>query len=361
MRLATLMLALLVLAPFALAADSVDAVMSDLRSEDAAVRREAQAKAVEICAPMVAPLCELMAEDTPLAIDMAEKTLAAIAASASAPDAGPRQSVVLSALGVAVSGNRPERVRVYATRLLAVVGGDGVPGLLSQALRDPVTFDVARVGLERLPNSSATTVLLHSLAKLDAEQQPAVVRSVGARRDPAAVSHLRGAAAGHIPNLTARVIFLPAPLPTRVAAVEALGMIGDASAAQTLADLLEDEDAALREAACGALIALADEQQQSDGPFGRRYYRRAYDHAQTPAQATAALIGYADSSPPLDRVKWLLEGMKNAHARRVGAAELRATPVALVGGPLLQRLASAEGPERDALAAVAQDLGLPVE
>jgi len=349
MRLATLMLALLLLTSFALAADSVDAVMSELRSEDAAVRREAQAKAVEVGAPMVAPLCELMAEDTPLAVDVAEKALMAIVAAAS--DSPGDRDAVADALGEVALSDESDGVRVYATRMLGVGGGVRALNGLHRALGRPETQDVARVALERMADPGATAVLLGMVFQVDPASHAAIIRSIGARRDVTAVTALV--------FITGRGRRFDAG--ARAAAAEALGMIGDASAAETLADLLEDEDAAVREAACGALIALADEQQRSDGPFARRYYRRAYDHAQTPAQATAALMGYADTSPPFDRVKWLLEGMKNAHTRRVAAAELRATPVALVGGPLLQRLASAEGPERDALAAIAADLGLPVQ
>lgn len=82
-----------------------------------------------------------------------------------------------------------------------------------------------------------------------------------------------------------------------------------------LAELVTDDDGAVRSSAVGALLAVADAEQQSGGPFARRCYRRAYDYAATDAQRTGALLGLAETDP-FNRVRWLTEGLEHDRSRR---------------------------------------------
>jgi hypothetical protein len=167
-----------------------------------------------------------------------------------------------------------------------------------------------------------------------------LLRAVGERRD-----------ANAVPLLLAFVG--SGPVERRTAALDAFGAIGDIRAAVALADATGNSDEAVRSAAVGALIALADAEQQRGGSLARRCYRRAYDHAVTPAQKTAALMGLADTDSSM-RVQWLLRGMGEAHTRPVVYAELLKTEAAQLAGPLQQRMKEAKDEELEALRGLAE-------
>jgi hypothetical protein len=328
------------------AAADVDSVMSALTSEDAATRKQAEDEAAAIGAPMVAPVCALMAEGTPMGVSTAEGVLFGIAGRASEPGNDSVRAAVLAALVSEANGSESDRVRGYATRMLGLVGGDEAVAALVPLLEDPLTFEEARRALERMPGDAATRALILGATWVGSEQQVAIVRSLGTRRDAAATDVLIELAENA--SLSE----------SRVAAVEALGTVGDAEAAPVLAEAALDEQPEYRDAAVGALIAMADAQEQAGGPLARRCYRRAYDCASMAAHKTAALIGLADTASRFDRIKWLLEGLAEDHTRPVAYAQLAEAPRELAGGPILRRLARAQGAEREALEGLAEAHGL---
>ncbi|HIE52872.1 MAG TPA: hypothetical protein EYP85_14050, partial [Armatimonadetes bacterium] len=101
-------------------------IIAGLRAKDADARRGAREAAVRLGAPMVEPLFDLLAEDDVACRRVAEGTLFAIVAASSAPDAPPApRAAVSEALVAQLRGKGPARVRVYAARLLGLIGGAG--------------------------------------------------------------------------------------------------------------------------------------------------------------------------------------------------------------------------------------------
>jgi len=334
-------------------AQTPEAVVEGLVSDDAATRQAAEASAVKLGAPMMKPLCDLMAAGDTKSVTVAERALVAVAAAASAPGAG---EATARALAAEVRGERPAQVRRHVLYLLSPLGGREAVWALYRALADPETTDAALASLQRHPRNDVARhlgVLVSAppprLAGLPAafppEKTDAVLHALGGMRNPEATRFL--------------IAYLGTRGALRAAALDALGMIADPKAVVTLAEAAGDPDDAVRNAAVGALIALADAEQQRGGDLARRCYRRAYDHAATPAQRTAALMGLADTDPAT-RVQWLLRGMGEEHTRPVAYAELLKVDAGQLAGPLQARIGDAQGAELEALMALAQERGLPV-
>ncbi|MGQ9730836.1 MAG: HEAT repeat domain-containing protein [Candidatus Zipacnadales bacterium] len=326
----------------------VNAVVDGLRSGDSVVRQAAMEKAAAIGAPMVEPLCDLMAEGTTFAQSVAEKTLYGVIAAVSQPGREAEKAALVEALGQRSKSISPDAVRVMATTLLGVLGGERAVSLLGNALVDPVTHEAARAGLERMPCPAATQVLLARWRQAPLDKQPACLLSLGMRQDPAALPMLL-AYLGHNPDG-----FVSDPC--YLAGIEALGMIGGTKAAVQLAELVTGANSTVRQCAVSGLITIADREQQCGGPLAHRCYRRAYDYAVTDAQRTAALLGLADTDPA-NRVKWLLKGAQSGHAWRSCEPLLIAEDATKVARWLAAQLNSASGEERARLEDLAQAVG----
>jgi hypothetical protein len=350
MRLLTSLLVIAVLAGVGLASaqppagpSTPEAIVYALLSRDPVTRKAAEAAAVQTGAPMVEPLCRLMSADSSRRISVAEKVLFAIAAEASRPDGEARRVAVAKALAGEARNAASDRARAYATQLLGICGGDEVMPALKAALNDPATSGAAVAALQRLPaHTRASEVLgwvIVGRLLSPGDPDPALLSALGARRDAAWQHVLEPAAYSR-------------EVATAVAALDALGSTGDPRVAPAVAEVLSHRQGEVQAAACRAMIALADAEQQRGGPFARRCYRKACDYAVTPAQKTAALMGLADTDPSM-RVQWLLKGMGEAHTRPVAYAELLKVDAAQLAGPLRQRLTEAQGEELDALQALA--------
>jgi len=326
-------------------ADAPETVVQALMSDDAATRQAAEADAVRLGAPMVKPLCDLMAKGDTRSVTVAEKALFAIAAAASGNEEA--RAHLAWALAQQAYGASSDRAQAYALRLLGLLGdlqtGHRIAGRLVKA----PTFDEARAALERIDDPALNEVLEHMISHVPVERQPDVIRSLGAHRQRSAVPFLLTLArARERPDW-------------RPAALDALGMIADPSAAVVLAEAADDPDEAIRSAAIAALIALADAEQQRGGPLARRCYRKALDHAVTRGQHAAALIGLSQTDPSM-RMQWLLKGMGEGHTRRLAQAELLKTEAAQLAGPLYQRMSEAQGEELEALRGLAGAKGIAV-
>jgi hypothetical protein len=329
-------------------ADDPQALVQGLMSDDAATRVAAEAAAVKLGAPMVGPLCDLMAAGDTRSVTVAERALFAIAAAATRSGSAAERGPMVDALYAASMGDGADRARVSATALLGIVGGAAAATVLGSALTDPVTHEASRTALERMEHPEATRVLCAHWQDAPVDKQPACLLSIGARRDPAALdmllAHVKHSPDGYVFGLY------------YLAGIDALGMIGGGRAAVRLSEVATETGSSAQERAVGALIALADAEQQRGGDLARRCYRRAYDYAVTPAQKTAALMGLADTDPSM-RIQWLLKGLGEAHSRRLAYAELLKVDPADLAGPLSQRLQEAEGEELEALQALAEAKG----
>ena len=136
--------------------------------------------------------------------------------------------------------------KARACQTLADFGGAKSIAALSALLADEKLGDYARSGLESMADPGAGAALRRSLGTLRGRQLAGAINSLGVRRDTAAVSDLRKLALANSPD--------SAP-----AAVTALGLIGNADAAQSLQAVLENGPAELRLPAAHASIVAAEQ------------------------------------------------------------------------------------------------------
>jgi len=312
-----------------------DSVLAGLKSGDAGVRRAAQDEAVKLGAPVIAPLCALIAENTPMGISVAEKTLSAIVAQATAPGNDATRKAVSATLAEQSKSAPSDRARVAAVQCLGLVGGAEAIGPLSAALRDRVTFEAAREALMRVPGTEATRALIAALAGVPAEEQPAIALALGIRRDPTAVKPLLG-------------LLKRADGAVRTATLAALGQIGDVSAAKALLAVAAQASDADRPTAVATVLTLADNARVASPKRAFALHKCALDKGATVAQRRAGLIGLT-AAGDAGSVKVLLT--------RLADPELGPTVVVLLGelpddklaGPLLAELRKATGDRRAAL------------
>ncbi len=136
--------------------------------------------------------------------------------------------------------------KARACQTLADFGGAKSIATLSALLADEKLGDYARSGLESMADPGAGAALRRALGKLSGRQLAGAINSLGVRRDNAAVADLRKLALANNPD--------SAP-----AAVAALGLIGNADAAQALQAVLDIGPAGLRLPAAHASIIAAEQ------------------------------------------------------------------------------------------------------
>lgn len=136
--------------------------------------------------------------------------------------------------------------KARACQTLADFGGAKSIAALSALLADEKLGDYARSGLESMADPGAGAALRRSLGTLRGRQLAGAINSLGVRRDAAAVADLRKLALANNAD--------SAP-----AAVTALGLIGNADAAQALQAVLENGPAELRLPAAHASIVAAEQ------------------------------------------------------------------------------------------------------
>jgi HEAT repeat protein len=320
-------------------------VVNGLKSSDAEARRRACEAAVRLGAPVVGPLCDLLAQEDPALVRAVEGTLFAVAAAASAPDAGALRTSVSEALAAQLGEGKPLRARTYAAQLLGIVGRAETVPALEAALRDEATREAARAALQRIPGPAATQALLTALAEAPAEQRPGLIQALGSRRDAGAVYPLSDLAR-------------EGDEATRVAALQALGQIGSAAAVRALQTGRQDPSPAVRSAAVEATLRLAAAQHPRNRPLARQLYHRAFDAAVTGSQKGAALIGRHAVGDP-DLLPSLFAALRDEESRSMAFDLLQR----LEGSEVLQAVAAelktATGPERALLLQWAAERDVP--
>ncbi len=321
-------------------------LLTGLRSNDRVIRDLAKAASVKLGAPIVGPLLDLMSEGRSKPVSTAEEALFAVVADASVPGDENRRRDVAGALAEQMTAAASDRARAYAARMLGLVGGGEVAiAELVSALQDPATREAARGALERTPGDEATQALLAALPRVAPEVRPDILHSLGVRRDPSAIGALTKIAAG--PDG-----------PDRVAAVEALGRIGDFSASQVVVDAASEGPEPLRDAAVDAMLALGDAQRERGEPFALRCYRWAWDNAVRPPQRTAALVGLNQIGAP-GLLHFLFEGLAEQHSRPTAYAILAKMSDEELSVPLERELDGARGQKLAMLLRLGSERGLP--
>lgn len=130
-------------------------------------------------------------------------------------------------------------------RHLSLIGSaDAVPAL-AELLTSQELSQMARYGLERIPDPAASAALREALAKTEGVLKVGVINSLGVRRDAASAPQLAALVDNADPQVAA-------------AAIAALGQIGNAEAAKTLGEVQKKAAAPLQAAVADALLCCAE-------------------------------------------------------------------------------------------------------
>jgi HEAT repeat protein len=188
----------------------------------------------------------------------------------------------------------------YICRWLAVVGSEDCVPAVAPLLTDDDLSHPARMALEPLASPAAGAALRNALPKVHGRLLAGLIGSIGVRRDPVAVTALAGAAKDDDPVVAN-------------AAILALGTIGTASSAHTLATLqvapsLTRAQARARITAAGRLRnAGANSQAVS-------IYRDLMQPTQPQFIQIAALTGLIGALPQAEAVKLVTEMVQGEDA-----------------------------------------------
>ena len=275
-------------------------VAANLQSSNPAVRAVAEWAAQKVGTALVPTALKLTgSDDVGLRRTGTQALFRAVTAKVNEPGAlGAAQGTLVAALS---SGSAP--VKRAAAQALGLVGTPFAAQSLGQALADPEVTDTALGALQRLPGLAATAVLLDALGEVAAALRPAVIATLLARGATQAVPAL--ATAAESPDL-----------PTRCAALTALGALGGPQVGGLLGLALEDENSAVREAAAQGLLGLAQQQLAEDPRQAEALFRAVSSQAGGAAARGAALAGLVASGAD-DRVELVFAALHSPDLARV--------------------------------------------
>ena len=180
-----------------------------------------------------------------------------------------------------LNGKATPEGRKFVCEQLSVIGTKASIPVLAGLLIDPATSDMARYALERISAPEASEALRAGLAKMTGKERIGVINTLGQKRDSQAVALL-------VPLAT------NTDAPTAVAAVNALGRIGDASSLNALADLRKTATGALREPVLDAYVRCLDDMvTRGNKAHALAGYRELYSSKEPAMTKAAALRGIA--------------------------------------------------------------------
>ncbi len=258
-------------------AQDVNALLERLQSADAKARQSAVDELAKIGAPAVPPLFKLVGGENPTVALWAKKAVTAIAHHAARPGAEKERRAVSAALVAQVKSDANVDVRSFAVETLSFVGrDDAVPALAALLKEEKDLREMARWSLERIPGRRATEAIARAVASADAEFKVALIKTLGARGDVAAVPTVTAALRDSSPDVVRT-------------AVAALGNLPDARSETALHGMKSSVPQAR-----DALLHLAETfHAKGDNRAAERIYRQIYESATTEHEKCAGLRGLA--------------------------------------------------------------------
>ncbi len=209
----------------------LDGFLAKIQDANGDVRRAAWENAGKLGADAISPLGKLLGGENRPVAKAAERALEVVAHYASRPGADAERKAVSAALIELTRQGNPVKVRDKALRLLGSTGQDDSVPAIAALLGDKEVWEAARWALERIPGKASNVALIRALYKAPSWQksellkfQEAIISTLGAKKAPEAVEPLLGFVQSGQRSL-------------RIAAVEALGRIGDARAAEPILDV----------------------------------------------------------------------------------------------------------------------------
>ena len=275
-------LVLVALAPSVLAQGTdLDGFLAGITGPDGEARRVAFEQAAQYGAETVVPLGQILGGQDRAAARAAHLALQAIVAHAGRPGAEAEAQAVSAALIGLLRSDQPTAAKRLEIPLLGLIGGDAAVPVLAELLADRELGEPARQALHRIPGPVAAQALLQALETTDGTLRTGIIYALGNRREVVAVPRL-------IELATAR----GEAEDVRLAALDALGRIGDARAETVLAEAARTARAAERRVAVDAYLRLADALVASgDEDTARVIYENALQWTHETGQRIAALAG----------------------------------------------------------------------
>jgi HEAT repeat protein len=150
------------------------------------------------------------------------------------------------ALIAILAGDSPKADKAMACKRLAVYGSAAAVPELAKLLSDPQLASWTRIALEAIPGPASDEALRTSSAALDGNLLIGAINSIGVRRDAEAVKLLASQLS-------------QAPSDVAQAAANALGKIGNQSAATVLREQLATTEGAVRSAVAEGCVLCAEQ------------------------------------------------------------------------------------------------------
>jgi type 1 glutamine amidotransferase/HEAT repeat protein len=277
-------------------------------------RYEAKTRLIAMAGQAVPALFEAFALHDTLCGDDARDALLWIAQRWAGSPSG-REKVSRAIMEYALPG-KPSEVRQFAIRLLGIIGKDESLYVISLALKDDSVRDEAVAALVLIPGPKATSDLLSYLPRASVRDTIPIIHALGTRRDKAALPALAAAARDRKGKV-------------QLAAIEAVGRIGDSGSLSTLEALVNAGPADVKNASLDAQLAIADHclRRGALAPALKAYDRVLAD-AQTDQQRLAALsgLGAVASSASVKTLVAYLNDPARPRLQAAAARALRAIP-----------------------------------
>jgi HEAT repeat protein len=164
---------------------------------------------------------------------------------AATDDAALRRELEKELASLLMSETATYEARRFACSQLAVIGAEGCLPALARLLRNEAMVDIACLALANIPHERAGEVLRNAVANAQGNARAQVLKTLGTRRDAAAVPLLARAVAEDDPAVVG-------------AAIAALGRIANPAALGVLAGLRADARASVAGAAREATLVAAE-------------------------------------------------------------------------------------------------------
>jgi len=162
--------------------------LSQIKSDDSAVRYAAWRSAGPMGAEAIKPLADLMKEDDRKVGKAAKEAAQQIVHHAARPGAQDEARAVADALVKVAASPRPRMVRSNALYWLGLVGDDAVVPALVKLLGDREIREDARMALERLPSDDALRALRDAAKTVSPDFRPNIEQSLRNRAMTAATT-----------------------------------------------------------------------------------------------------------------------------------------------------------------------------
>ncbi len=269
----------------------------------------------------------------------AQQALADLVQQLGQPGRDAERAGLAKAIAARIGATTPHVARLFLIQQLAFIAGEETVPALRAALDSPNTRirDNARRALERTAAPQAGAALRQALRQTDDPAwQQALIRSLAARRDHAAIAVLNDLAKA------------PDPI-TAAAAIEALGTLDGPEVIRALREHLTGAPRPRRTAAAAALLHVAQRLQaaghaQAAAPL----YEDVHDHATAGALERGALVGLAETQgvAALPRLVTTTRITTDPVTRRVALRLIAGVPSEAATAFLIETAAEASAPEQ---------------